>query len=267
MVAPIVVGSSSERTIALRDVLDPDRLEAGAGAGEGNDRQERLQGREAIEEAIALAEDHRRAQDRRVEPGLLQGRLAARLRAQVAARRVDGDAQSADMDDAAHAGAPAGVAQACRQADMDALELGFAAVQDRGEVDHRVGLAQHAGERRVVMHVARGELDGRQQLQVAGAGDPPGRDADAAAGRARPLDQPLADAAADEAGAAQDQDVEHRRDGLPAQAPASRDSLPAPSPRRQGRFLSAAGAAASAGPMRPPRRERTVVSRAPKSAA
>ena len=103
----------------------------------------------------------------------------------------------------------AGGGEALRQAHVDALELGFAAVQDGDEIDHRIGVAQHPRQRRVVVDVADLDLDRRQQLEVARPREVPRRDADPAVGAARALDQLFADAAADEAGRAEDEDLEH----------------------------------------------------------
>ena len=171
------------------------------------------------------------------------------------------------MDDAAHARRPARRREPLGQAHVDALELGSAAVQDGDEVDDDVGVAQQPGEVGVVVDVGLGELDGRQQLQMAGAADAPRRDADPAAGAARALDQLFADAAADEAGRAENEEVGHFAFRVGAGSSAGdRDSRRARRPR-QGRSLSGGGAFGSAGPIVLPRRERSTVPLPPSSAA
>ena len=161
------IASSRQRTMAAATSSTPTGwIRASAPASAGAPERSSLQRSEQIEEAIALAEDHRRPQHGQIETPAAQRRFAARLRAQVLARRVDVRAERADMDDAAHAGAAARLGEPLRQANVDALELGLAAVQDRDEIDHRVGVAQHPGERVVVVDVADGELDRGQQLQV-----------------------------------------------------------------------------------------------------
>jgi hypothetical protein len=134
-------------------------------------------------------------------------RFAARLRSQVPARRVGRGADGAHVDHAAHAGGLAGGAQVRRQANVNTLEFGFAAVQDGHEIDHRFGVAQHARQRGLVVHVACCDLHGGQELQVLGVGDATRRDAEATGTTAGSLDQFFADAAAHDARRAEDQDV------------------------------------------------------------
>ena len=150
------------------------------------------------------------------------------------------------MDQAAHASRLAGSAEAGRQAHVDVLELGLAAVQDGDQVDHRIGIAQQPGQGGIVVDVCTGQLHRGQQLQVAGAREAPGGHAHPAAGGARALDQLLAHALADEAGAAEHEQLERCC---------------------HGRSFSGGGALGSGGPIVRPRRERTATPLVPSTIA
>jgi hypothetical protein len=111
------------------------------------------------------------------------------------------------VHDPPHAGLCTGARQRARQRHVCALELGFAAVQDRHQVDDRVAAAQQRGELRFVVHVGGGDAHRRQQLQVLGTCRRAARHHHLRAAAARALDQRIAQAAADETGAAEDQEV------------------------------------------------------------
>lgn len=84
-----------------------------------------------------------------------------------------------------------------------ALELCLAALQDADQVDHRMLTRKQTLQRGVIVDIRLHHFTGRQQNQVLGAVTPPRRHDHAAAARNERVD----DVAADEAGAAKDEDV------------------------------------------------------------
>jgi hypothetical protein len=191
----------------LGDVGHPHRSHARIGRGQQHERARPPEPREAVEEAVALAEDHRRAQDGRFEPARAQRLFAGGLAAQIRRRRSRPDAERAHVDDAADAGAAARGSEAARQFDVHAVELGSAAVQDPDEVDHRVDPGQQPREHTVVADVGFDDFDRRQRSDRIAAHRVAGRDDDPRVAGAAAVDQMFADRATDEAAAAEHEDV------------------------------------------------------------
>ena len=90
---------------------------------------------------------------------------------------------------------------------MHALEIGLAAMQDGHEVDDCIGLRDQAGELEAIQHIGLHHLDRGQRLQVPGTRHPAGGHDHAPAAAVVAVDQLFDDVPADEARAAQDQDV------------------------------------------------------------
>jgi hypothetical protein len=113
------------------------------------------------------------------------------------------------MHQPAHACFLAGTHQPARQLHVHLLEVGLAAVQDRHQVDHRIGLAQRVPQLGVVVHVDLVDHATRQRLQVPRMPEPARQHPQRPRTPAM-LDQLLADVGADEATATQDH---HTTDG------------------------------------------------------
>ena len=87
---------------ALGDIADVHGLEPRLRAGQRHDRQEAQKAREKIEERILASEDHRRPEDRPIEPGGRHDRLGFALASKVPARARRIGIERAHVDEPAH---------------------------------------------------------------------------------------------------------------------------------------------------------------------
>ena len=194
------------------------RLEAAPAAARDRDDAGRHpdQARDDVEEAVALAEQERRLEDRPVEPGVADQRLGLRLRARVVQRRVVDHAHRAEVDEPADARRPWPRATTLR------VPLGVDEPERPRRRPGRAGWRRGGGPRRRRRRAAasdsgsvtspiRGSTPARQaagrrsRTPRAGVGVAHERD-DAMAGAEQGRDE----VAADEAGRAGDQDRGHR---------------------------------------------------------
>ncbi len=115
---------------------------------------------------VAFTKNHRRSQQRQIQPRCLQDRLTRSLGSQVAARCRLTRAECADVHHAVHAVVDAGLRQFARQLDVHPLEFSFAAMQDGHQVDHDITPFDQAAQLTRVMNVGLDHLHRRQQLNV-----------------------------------------------------------------------------------------------------
>ena len=249
IVWPIVVGSSRQRTIALRHVVDPDRLEARVGAGQRHTGKTACSRANRFRKRSRVAEDHRRPQDRQVE----------RRRRAAPPRRAP---SSAGSGSARRRAAPSALTWTTRRTPArragrgEARAAGWTWTRSnsaslpcrmRDQVDHRVACRAAAAPASASSWTSPPTTStvGSSWRWRARGGRRVG-DADRGRRRRRALDQLFADAAADEAGAAEDEDVEHVGRG---ERRRWRRRFSPSAGGRQGRSLSGGGAFGSGGPI------------------
>jgi hypothetical protein len=169
------IGAGQRLGHHLGHVAHVHRLEAGAGAAQGHQREGFEQAGEEVEEAVARPEDHRGAQDGpcHVRRGGADRRLAGGLGALVFGRAIGVGAEGAHMHDAPHPGLAGGGHQAGRQLDVGAGEgraIGLARgrMEHPDEAHHRIHAGHQAPEGGRVEHVGLDDLGGGQRQQVAG---------------------------------------------------------------------------------------------------
>ncbi len=192
-----------ERMIeAMRDIAHEDGLESRLRGGDRHHRKMALERGEQVEEPILAAEDHRRLENRPVEPRGDDRRLRFALAPQVPGRPLGIGIERAHLHEAAHAGGAARGDDLLRELRVHARErVAARLVQDADEIDDRRGAGGEPRERRGVVDVAFDHVDGRQQDEVT-RGFAPARGHDHALARAH---EPAHQMTADEAAAAQHQ--------------------------------------------------------------
>ena len=191
----------------MRDVADVDGLELHLRARQRHHRKEVQERREPVQEIVLSAEDHRRLENRPVEPGRRDGRFGLALAREIAARPHGIGVERAHLHEPRHAGRPACGDEAPRDPDVDVGErLRARLVEDSDKIDHCRRAGRERGYRRRVADVGFEYLDGRQKEQVARDHAPACRNDDAVS----TIDERGDDVAADEAGSPDDHDSGER---------------------------------------------------------
>ena len=183
--------------VVLRDVLDPDRLQARLAIAD--DRRHRCEPREPDERrenAAVLAEDEARPEDDVTKAGRAHRALHLPLRREVRHRvlRPLVEPERAREDESTDPGAFGGRDEIARAVLHDALEVRARSLDDRDEMDDGVHADARSAEHGLVGHVADDEL-GAPRRQPARAARIPHERAHRHVARAQRVHHVMADEA------------------------------------------------------------------------